>query len=105
MNRTYLLLNASLQKEGKYEAKLGFEKPFAATSKPQPRRLALTSLTTWHGRPAHETGQGRVPHAGQFKRRAELGGTRRRHPSFPLRTPTSSSGTRSGCWAARRRRT
>ncbi|PGG99940.1 tRNA (guanine9-N1)-methyltransferase [Blastomyces parvus] len=39
--RTYLLLVDSLQKEGKNEGKLGFEKPFAKDSKPQPRRLGL----------------------------------------------------------------
>jgi len=40
--KTYLLLVDALQKSGKNEGKLGFEKPFAADSKPQPRRLALT---------------------------------------------------------------
>lgn len=40
--RTYLLLIDSLQKDGKNEGKLGFEKAFAKDSKPQPRRLALT---------------------------------------------------------------
>jgi hypothetical protein len=40
--RTYLLLIDALQKSGKNEGKLGFEKSFAADSKPQPRRLALT---------------------------------------------------------------
>ena len=39
--RTYLLLIDAVQKEGKNEGKLGFEKPFAATAKPQPRRLGL----------------------------------------------------------------
>ncbi|KAJ5909722.1 hypothetical protein N7504_004365 [Penicillium tannophilum] len=39
--RTYLLLIDSLQKEGKNEGKLGFEKAFAKDSKPQPRRLGL----------------------------------------------------------------
>jgi hypothetical protein len=39
--RTYLLLIDALQKEGKYEGKLGFEKAFGKDSKPQPRRLAL----------------------------------------------------------------
>ena len=39
--RTYLLLIDAMQKDGKNEGKLGFEKSFAATSKPQPRRLAL----------------------------------------------------------------
>ena len=40
--RTYLLLIDNLQKSGKNEGKLGFEKAFAKDSKPQPRRLALT---------------------------------------------------------------
>ncbi|KAK5131558.1 hypothetical protein LTR08_000813 [Meristemomyces frigidus] len=40
--RTYLLLIDAMQKEGKNEGKLGFEKAFAKDSKPQPRRLALT---------------------------------------------------------------
>ncbi|KAK4545084.1 hypothetical protein LTR36_003635 [Oleoguttula mirabilis] len=40
--RTYLLLIDALQKEGKNEGKLGFEKAFAKDNKPQPRRLALT---------------------------------------------------------------
>ncbi|OJJ48639.1 hypothetical protein ASPZODRAFT_14766 [Penicilliopsis zonata CBS 506.65] len=40
--RTYLLLIDSLQKDGKNEGKLGFEKSFAKDSKPQPRRLGLT---------------------------------------------------------------
>lgn len=40
--RTYLLLIDNLQKSGKNEGKLGFEKPFAKDSKPQPRRLGLT---------------------------------------------------------------
>ncbi|KKF92471.1 Vacuolar import and degradation protein 27 [Ceratocystis platani] len=40
--RTYLLLIDTLQKEGKNEGKLGFERSFAADKKPQPRRLALT---------------------------------------------------------------
>lgn len=39
--RTYLLLLDALQKEGKNEGKLGFEKAFSKDSKPQPRRLAL----------------------------------------------------------------
>ncbi|KAI4127615.1 MAG: hypothetical protein LQ338_003110 [Usnochroma carphineum] len=39
--RTYILLIDALQKEGKNEGKLGFEKPFAKDSKPQPRRLTL----------------------------------------------------------------
>ncbi|KAF2147320.1 uncharacterized protein K452DRAFT_261735 [Aplosporella prunicola CBS 121167] len=40
--KNYLLLIDSLQKDGKNEGKLGFEKAFAKDSKPQPRRLALT---------------------------------------------------------------
>ncbi|KAI9707232.1 MAG: hypothetical protein M1836_000192 [Candelina mexicana] len=39
--RTYLLLIDALQKEGKNEGRLGFEKPFGKDSKPQPRRLGL----------------------------------------------------------------
>jgi len=39
--RTYLLLIDAMQKEGKNEGKLGFEKPFAKDNKPQPRRLAM----------------------------------------------------------------
>ncbi|KAI1812815.1 VID27-domain-containing protein [Poronia punctata] len=54
--RTYLLLIDALQKSGKNEGKLGFEKSFAADAKPQPRRLALTPehVAQFH----HETGQG-----------------------------------------------
>lgn len=40
--RTYLLLIDAMQKDGKNEGKLGFEKSFAKDSKPQPRRLGLT---------------------------------------------------------------
>ena len=40
--RTYLLLIDALQKEGKNEGKLGFERSFAKDSKPQPRRLGLS---------------------------------------------------------------
>lgn len=40
--RTYLLLIDAQQKSGKNEGKLGFERAFAADSKPTPRRLALT---------------------------------------------------------------
>ncbi|EHY58536.1 Vacuolar import and degradation protein 27 [Exophiala dermatitidis] len=40
--RTYLLLIDTLQKEGKNEGKLGFERSFAKDSKPQPRRLGLS---------------------------------------------------------------
>ncbi|KAF4625323.1 hypothetical protein G7Y89_g12845 [Cudoniella acicularis] len=40
--RTYLLLIDALQKSGKNEGKLGFEKSFGKDSKPQPRRLGLT---------------------------------------------------------------
>jgi len=39
--RTYLLLIDALQKEGKNEGKLGFERSFGKDSKPQPRRLGL----------------------------------------------------------------
>ncbi|KAI1773110.1 VID27-domain-containing protein [Hypoxylon cercidicola] len=54
--RTYLLLIDAKQKSGKNEGKLGFEKPFAADSKPQPRRLALNPehVAQFH----HETGKG-----------------------------------------------
>ncbi|KAL2261393.1 hypothetical protein VTK26DRAFT_4263 [Humicola hyalothermophila] len=54
--RTYLLLIDALQKDGKNEGKLGFEKPFAADSKPQPRRLALTPEHV--AQFAYETGKG-----------------------------------------------
>ena len=40
--RTYLLLIDTLQKSGKNEGKLGFERSFAKDDKPQPRRLGLT---------------------------------------------------------------
>lgn len=40
--RTYLLLIDAMQKDGKNEGKLGFEKSFGKDSKPQPRRLGLT---------------------------------------------------------------
>ncbi|PHH74132.1 hypothetical protein CDD80_3291 [Ophiocordyceps camponoti-rufipedis] len=40
--KNYLLLIDAKQKDGKYEGRLGFEQPFSANSKPQPRRLALT---------------------------------------------------------------
>jgi VID27 C-terminal WD40-like domain/VID27 N-terminal region/VID27 PH-like domain len=40
--RTYLLLIDALQKDGKNEGKLGFEKAFPKDSKPQPRRLGLS---------------------------------------------------------------
>ena len=40
--RTYLLLIDAVQRSGKNEGKLGFEKSFAKDSKPQPRRLGLT---------------------------------------------------------------
>lgn len=39
--RTYLLLVDALQKEGRYEGKLGFERSFGKDAKPQPRRLGL----------------------------------------------------------------
>lgn len=54
--KTYLLLVDALQKEGKNEGKLGFEKPFAADQKPQPRRLALTPEHV--AQFAYETGKG-----------------------------------------------
>lgn len=54
--RTYLLLIDAMQKSGKNEGKLGFEKSFAATSKPQPRRLALTPEHV--AQFAYETGKG-----------------------------------------------
>jgi hypothetical protein len=54
--RTYLLLIDAMQKDGKNEGKLGFEKSFAATSKPQPRRLALTPEHV--AQFAYETGKG-----------------------------------------------
>ncbi|KAK3293034.1 VID27 cytoplasmic protein-domain-containing protein [Chaetomium fimeti] len=54
--RTYLLLVDALQKSGKNEGKLGFEKPFAADDKPQPRRLALNPEHV--AQFAHETGKG-----------------------------------------------
>lgn len=40
--KTYLLLIDAMQKDGKNEGKLGFEKAFSKDSKPQPKRLALT---------------------------------------------------------------
>lgn len=40
--KNYLLLIDAQQKSGKNEGKLGFEKAFAADTKPHPRRLALT---------------------------------------------------------------
>jgi hypothetical protein len=40
--RTYLLLIDALQKGGKNDGKLGFDKAFAKDDKPVPRRLALT---------------------------------------------------------------
>lgn len=54
--RTYLLLIDAQQKSGKNEGKLGFEKPFAADAKPQPRRLALTPEHV--AQFAYETGKG-----------------------------------------------
>ncbi|KAG8628740.1 hypothetical protein KVT40_002605 [Elsinoe batatas] len=52
--KTYLLLIDNLQKEGKNEGKLGFEKAFAKDSKPQPRRLGLTPAHVAQFQ--HETG-------------------------------------------------
>ncbi|RSL42682.1 hypothetical protein CEP53_012065 [Fusarium sp. AF-6] len=40
--KNYILLVDAQQKSGKNEGKLGFEKGFAADSKPHPKRLALT---------------------------------------------------------------
>ncbi len=54
--RTYLLLIDAVQKSGKNEGKLGFERSFAADSKPQPRRLALTPEHV--AQLVHETGKG-----------------------------------------------
>ncbi|KAJ9611699.1 Vacuolar import and degradation protein 27 [Cladophialophora chaetospira] len=54
--KTYLILIDSLQKDGKNEGKLGFEKAFAKDSKPQPRRLALSPNHAAQFQ--HETGQG-----------------------------------------------
>jgi len=54
--KTYLLLIDALQKSGKNEGKLGFEKSFAADAKPQPRRLALTPEHV--AQFAYETGKG-----------------------------------------------
>ncbi|KAI0475386.1 VID27 cytoplasmic protein [Xylariaceae sp. FL0804] len=54
--KTYLLLIDAMQKSGKNEGKLGFEKSFSADAKPQPRRLALTPehVAQFH----HEIGKG-----------------------------------------------
>ncbi|KAG7116478.1 Vacuolar import and degradation protein 27 like [Verticillium longisporum] len=52
---TYILLIDAMQKTGKNEGKLGFEKPFAAADKPQPRRLALTPEHV--AQFSHETGK------------------------------------------------
>lgn len=52
--RTYLLLIDAQQQSGKNEGKLGFEKPFAKDSKPQPRRLGLTPAHVAQFQ--HETG-------------------------------------------------
>ncbi|KIW89190.1 uncharacterized protein Z519_10042 [Cladophialophora bantiana CBS 173.52] len=54
--KTYLILIDNLQKDGKNEGKLGFEKPFAKDSKPQPRRLCLSPNHAAQFQ--HETGQG-----------------------------------------------
>lgn len=53
--KNYILLVDAQQKGGKNEGKLGFEKGFAADSKPRPRRLALTPehVAQVH----HETGK------------------------------------------------
>lgn len=52
--RTYLLLIDAMQKDGKNEGKLGFEKAFGKDSKPQPRRLGLTPAHVAQFQ--HETG-------------------------------------------------
>lgn len=52
---TYILLIDAMQKSGKNEGKLGFERAFAAADKPQPRRLALTPEHI--AQFAHETGK------------------------------------------------
>ncbi|KAG9242689.1 VID27 cytoplasmic protein-domain-containing protein [Calycina marina] len=52
--RTYLLLIDTMQKDGKNEGKLGFEKSFGKDSKPQPRRLGLTPAHVAQFQ--HETG-------------------------------------------------
>ncbi|KAJ2902896.1 Vacuolar import and degradation protein 27 [Zalerion maritima] len=54
--KTYLLLIDAEQKSGKNQGKLGFEKSFAADSKPQPRRLALTPEHV--AQFSYETGKG-----------------------------------------------
>jgi hypothetical protein len=54
--KTYLLLIDSMQHTGKNEGKLGFERSFAADSKPQPRRLALSPEHV--AQFAHETHKG-----------------------------------------------
>ncbi|KAK8148694.1 hypothetical protein G3M48_009451 [Beauveria asiatica] len=41
--QNYILLVDAMQKDGKNEGKLGFEKGFSADTKPRPRRLALTA--------------------------------------------------------------
>jgi hypothetical protein len=54
--KTYLLLIDNLQKDGKFEGKLGFERSFPKDSKPTPRRLALTPQHV--AQFMHETKQG-----------------------------------------------
>ncbi|KAL2211056.1 VID27-domain-containing protein [Sarocladium strictum] len=53
--KNYLLLVDAQQQGGKNEGKLGFEKPFAADSKPRPTRLALSPQHV--AQFFHETGQ------------------------------------------------
>lgn len=53
--KNYILLVDAQQQSGKNEGKLGFEKPFAADSKPRPTRLALTPEHV--AQFFHETGQ------------------------------------------------
>ncbi|GAO17743.1 uncharacterized protein UV8b_07416 [Ustilaginoidea virens] len=53
--KNYILLVDAQQKGGKNDGKLGFEKGFAADSKPRPRRLALTPEHV--AQVYHETGK------------------------------------------------
>ncbi|KAI9901309.1 hypothetical protein N3K66_003126 [Trichothecium roseum] len=54
LQKSILLIDAK-QKSGKNEGKLGFEKPFSADQKPEPRRLTLTPQHT--AQFFHETGK------------------------------------------------
>ena len=84
--RTYLLLIDALQKEGKNEGKLGFEKAFAKDSKPQPRRLGLTPSHVAQFQ--HETGAD-SPSRPRTSIRAKA---KTRQPSLPPLAPSSSPG-------------